>query len=118
MFPSATLSMLVWVYLDPASSPLGMAAGVFVWCVIGLLFAFVFERSRTTRATLRFMATRMTAVLVLAAAATYLLDMLWLEPGRDAMNTLLERASCEKYGGTIEESWEQNCTSSKQPQTP
>lgn len=110
MFASATVFMLAWAYLDPGSAPLGVAVAGFVWCGIGLLFAFVFERSRTTAATLRFMLTRMAAILVLSAAAAYLLGLLWLEPGRDSLDALLERASCEKYGGTIEKGWERNCT--------
>ncbi|SFV11901.1 hypothetical protein [Pseudomonas sp. OV546] len=56
------------------------------------------------------MLTRMAAILVLAATAAYLLGLLWVEPGRDSLDALLERASCEKYGSTIEKGWERNCT--------
>ena len=82
MFASAGAFMLAWVYLDRSSSVVGTAAAGFVWCGVGLLFAFVFERSRTGRVTLRFMASRLAAVVLLAAAAAYLVGVLWVDPGR------------------------------------
>ena len=96
----------------------GVAAGAFVWCGIGLLFAFLFERSRTAVATLRFMLTRTVALLMLAAGAAYLVGLLWVEPERDFMEAQLKGASCGKYTGVIEKGWEQICADSKQPQTP
>ena len=83
MCGSASVFILAWLNLDRSSSVLGVAAGAFVWCGIGLLFAFVFERSRTVAATLRFMLTRTVALLMLAAAAAYLVGLLWVEPERD-----------------------------------
>ncbi|ETK22192.1 hypothetical protein [Pseudomonas sp. FH1] len=118
MCGSASVFILAWLYLDRSSSVLGVAAGVFVWCGIGLLFAFVFERSRTAAATLRFMLTRTVALLMLAAGAAYLVGLLWVEPERDFMESQLKGASCGKYTGVIEKGWEQICADSKQPQTP
>ncbi|ASV40541.1 hypothetical protein CI807_07255 [Pseudomonas sp. NS1(2017)] len=115
---SASAFMGAWLYLDRSSSMLGVAAGAFVWCGIGLLFAFVFERSRTAAATLRFMLTRTVALLMLAAGATYLVGLLWVEPEHDFMEAQLKGASCGKYTGVIEKGWEQICADSRQPQTP
>lgn len=58
MCVSAIAFILAWAYLYRDSSWLGTAAAGFVWGGIGLLFACVFERSRTAAATLRFMLTR------------------------------------------------------------
>ena len=118
MCGSASVFILAWLYLDRSSSVLGVAAGAVVWCGIGLLFAFVFERSRTVAATLRFMLTRTVALLMLAAGAAYLVGLLWVEPERDFMESQLKGASCGKYTGVIEKGWEQICADSKQPQTP
>lgn len=120
MFVSATAFTLAWAYLDPSSSWLGTAAAGFVWGGIGLLFAYVFERSRTAAATLRFMLTRTSALLVLAAGVAYLVGLLWVEPEQDFMDAQLKGASCGKYTGTIEKGWEQICarSHSEQPQTP
>lgn len=115
---SASAFMVAWLYLDRSSSMLGVTAGAFVWCGIGLLFAFVFERSRTAAATLRFMLTRTVALLMLAAGAAYLVGLLWVEPERDFMESQLKGASCGKYTGVIEKGWEQICADSRQPQTP
>jgi hypothetical protein len=82
MAVSATAFMLVWVYFDRRASMLGSAAAGVLWCAIGLLFAFVFEQPRTPRATLRFMVSRIAGVVVLAAAAAYLVGTLWIEPER------------------------------------
>lgn len=118
MCGSASVFILAWLYLDHSSSVLGVAAGAFVWCGIGLLFAFVLERSRTAAATLRFMLTRTVALLMLAAGAAYLVCLLWVEPERDFMESQLKGASCGKYTGVIEKGWEQICADSKQPRTP
>lgn len=118
MCGSASAFMVAWLYLDRSSSMLGVAAGAFVWCGIGLLFAFVYERSRTATSTLRFMLTRTVALLMLAAGAAYLVGLLWVEPERDFMESQLKGASCGKYTGVIEKGWEQICADSKQPQTP
>ncbi|WP_232109175.1 hypothetical protein [Pseudomonas poae] len=73
MFVSASVSMLAWAYFDSSTAgAFGSALGVFLMGAIGLLFAFVFERSRTPRATARYLATRLAVVLVLAAGAAYL----------------------------------------------
>ena len=70
---------------------LGSAAAGVLWCAIGLLFAFVFEQPRTPRATLRFMVSRIAGVVVLAAAAAYLVGTLWIEPERALLdaNTIM-----------------------------
>lgn len=90
MVVSAAAFILVWVYLDRRASMLGSTAGGVLWCAIGLLFAFVFEQPRTPRATLRFMVSRI-AVVVLAAAAAYLVGTLWIEPERALLdaNTIM-----------------------------
>jgi hypothetical protein len=80
MAVSATALMLVWVYFDRRASMLGSAAAGVLWCAIGLLFAFVFEQPRTPRVAVRFMVSRVAAVVVLAAAAAYLVGPLWIEP--------------------------------------
>ena len=91
MAVSATAFMLVWVYFDRRASMLGSAAAGVLWCAIGLLFAFVFEQPRTPRATLRFMVSRIAGVVVLAAAAAYLVGKLWIEPERALLdaNTIM-----------------------------
>ncbi len=91
MVVSAAAFMLVWVYLDRRASMLGSAAAGVLWCAIGLLFAFVFEQPRTPRATLRFMVSRVAGVVVLAAAAAYLVGTLWIEPERALLdaNTIM-----------------------------
>lgn len=91
MAVSATAFMLVWVYFDRRASMLGSAAAGVLWCAIGLLFAFVFEQPRTPRATLRFMVSRIAVVVVLAAAAAYLVGTLWIEPERALLdaNTIM-----------------------------
>ena len=90
MVVSAAAFILVWVYLDRRASMLGSTAGGVLWCAIGLLFAFVFEQPRTPRATRRFMVSRI-AVVVLAAAAAYLVGTLWIEPERALLdaNTIM-----------------------------
>lgn len=120
MCVSAIAFILAWAYLYRDSSWLGTAAAGFVWGGIGLLFAYVFERSRTAAATLRFMLTRTSALLVLAAGVAYLVGLLWVEPEQDFMDAQLKGASCGKYTGTIEKGWEQICarSHSEQPQTP
>jgi ABC-type uncharacterized transport system permease subunit len=120
MCVSAIAFTLAWAYLYRDSSWLGTAAAGFVWGGIGLLFAYVFERSRTAAATLRFMLTRTSALLVLAAGVAYLVGLLWVEPEQDFMDAQLKGASCGKYTGTIEKGWEQICarSHSEQPQIP
>ncbi len=120
MCVSAIAFILAWAYLDRDSSWLGTAAAGFVWGGIGLLFAYVFERSRTAAATLRFMLTRTSALLVFAAGVAYLVGLLWVGPEQDFMDAQLKGASCGKYTGTIEKGWEQICarSHSEQPQTP
>ncbi|MEW5715466.1 hypothetical protein AB1462_24315 [Pseudomonas sp. SB113] len=120
MCVSAIAFILAWAYLYRDSSWLGTAAAGFVWGGIGLSFAYVFERSRTAAATLRFMLTRTSALLVLAAGVAYLVGLLWVEPEQDFMDAQLKGASCGKYTGTIEKGWEQICARShpEQPQTP
>ena len=94
MFISASVFMLVWGYLDSTTASIfGTALGIFLMCSIGLLFAFVFERSRTPRATTRHMATRLAGVLVLAAGAAYAADAMWFAPERDALDAVLKAAS-------------------------
>lgn len=117
MFVSATAFMLVWSYLDRRQAGLGTAAAGFVWGVIGLLFAYVFERPRTVVATLRFMLARTLALLVLATGAVYLIGLLWVEPQQDFLEAQLKDASCGKYTGTIEKGWEQICARSYSTQT-
>jgi len=120
MCVSAIAFILAWAYLYRDSSWLGTAAAGFVWGGIGLLFAYVFERSRTAAATLRFMLTRTSALLVFAAGVAYLVGLLWGGPEQDFMDAQLKGASCGKYTGTIEKGWEQICarSHSEQPQTP
>jgi len=120
MCVSAIAFILAWAYLYRDSSWLGTAAAGFVWGGIGLLFAYVFERSRTAAATLRFMLTRTSALLVFAAGVAYLVGLLWGGPEQDFMEAQLKGASCGKYTGTIEKGWEQICarSHSEQPQTP
>ncbi|MDQ0651378.1 MULTISPECIES: hypothetical protein [Pseudomonas] len=93
MFVSASAFMLSCVYLERSSSVLGVAAGGFVWGGVGLLFAFVFGQSRTARATLRFMASRLASVLLFAAVAAFLVGLLWVEPEREFMDAQLKGAS-------------------------
>ncbi|SFS29034.1 hypothetical protein [Pseudomonas sp. NFACC42-2] len=120
MCVSAIAFILAWAYLDRDSSWLGTAAAGFVWGGIGLLFACVFERSRTAAATLRFMLTWTSALLVFAAGVAYLVGLLWVGPEQDFMDAQLKGASCGKYTGTIEKGWEQICarSHSEPPQTP
>lgn len=110
MWLSAAVLMLVWGFLDgTAAAAFGMAPGIFLIGGIGLLFAFVFERSRTPRATASYMATRLVAVLLLAAGAAYLASSVWFAPERDALDENLKGANCGKYAGTIVKGWEQIC---------
>jgi len=120
MCVSAIAFILAWAYLYRDSSWLGTASAGFVWGGIGLLFAYVFERSRTAAATLQFMLTRTSALLVFAAGVAYLVGLLWVGPEQDFMDAQLKGASCGKYTGTIEKGWEQICarSHSEQPQTP
>lgn len=115
MVLSAAVLMLVWGFLDgTAAAAFRMAPGIFLVCGIGLLFAFVFERSRTPRATAGYMATRLAAVLVLAAGAAYLANSVWFAPERDALDENLEGATCGKYTGTIVKGWEQICAEQRE----
>ncbi|MFP7638059.1 hypothetical protein ACLIMJ_02090 [Pseudomonas veronii] len=94
MFISASVCMLVWDYFDSSTaSAFGTALGIFLMCSIGLLFAFVFERSRTPSATVRYLMTRCVVVLVLAAGAAYVADAMWFAPEREALDAALEGAS-------------------------
>ncbi|TVT91566.1 hypothetical protein [Pseudomonas sp. RGB] len=115
MFVSASVSMLAWAYFDSSTAgAFGSALGVFLMGAIGLLFAFVFERSRTPRATARYLATRLPVVLVLAAGAAYLVEALWLAPERDELDANLEGATCGKYTGTVVKGWEQICAEQRE----
>ncbi|WP_242170131.1 MULTISPECIES: hypothetical protein [unclassified Pseudomonas] len=115
MFVSASVSMLAWAYFDSSTAgAFGSALGVFLMGAIGLLFAFVFERSRTPRATARYLATRLALVLVLAAGAAYLVEALWLAPERDELDANLEGATCGKYTGTVVKGWEQICAEQRE----
>ncbi|QHD04408.1 hypothetical protein [Pseudomonas sp. R76] len=115
MFVSASVSMLAWAYFDSSTAgAFGSALGVFLMGAIGLLFAFVFERSRTPRATARYLATRLAVVLVLAAGAAYLVEALWLAPERDELDANLEGATCGKYTGTVVKGWEQICAEQRE----
>lgn len=115
MLGSASVFMLAWGYFDSTTAgAFGTALGVFLICAIGLLFAFVFERSRTPRATARYMATRVAVVLLLAAGAAYLAHAVWLAPERDALDANLEGATCGKYTGTIVKGWEQICAEQRE----
>lgn len=115
MFVSASVAMLAWAYFDSSTAgAFGAALGVFLMGVIGLLFAFVFERSRTPRATTRYMATRLAVVLLLAAGAAYLTEAMWLAPERDELDANLEGATCGKYTGTIVKGWEQICAEQRE----
>ncbi|WP_426133465.1 hypothetical protein [Pseudomonas sp. PWP3-1b2] len=110
MFASALVSMMLWGNLTTVTaSVFGWAAGVFLWSAIALLFAFVFERSRTPRVTVRHMATRLGVVLVLAAGVAYLADWVWFAPERDAIDAQLRGPSCGQYTGTVEKGWELIC---------
>lgn len=114
MFVSASVCMLAWGSFDSSTAgAFGAALGGFLMCGIGLLFAFVFERLRTPRATARYMVTRVAVVLLLAAGAVYLADAVWLAPERDALDANLEGAICGKYTGTIVKGWEQICAGRK-----
>jgi hypothetical protein len=115
MFVSASVSMLAWAYFDSSTAgAFGSALGVFLMGAIGLLFAFVFERSRTPRATARYLATRLAVVLVLAAGSAYLVEALWLAPERDELDANLEGATCGKYTGTVVKGWEQICAEQRE----
>lgn len=115
MFVSASVSMLAWAYFDSSTAgAFGSALGVFLMGAIGLLFAFVFECSRTPRATARYLATRLAVVLVLAAGAAYLVEALWLAPERDELDANLEGATCGKYTGTVVKGWEQICAEQRE----
>ena len=117
MFLSASIFMLTWGRLDSTTGAIfGAAPGAFLMGGIGLLFAFVFERSRTPRATARYMVTRLAVVLMLAAGAAYVADGIWFSPERDELDAALEGASCGKYTGRIEKGWEQFCAEPRQQQ--
>ncbi|MGX5795997.1 hypothetical protein ACWHY4_19855 [Pseudomonas sp. E2-15] len=115
MFGSASVSMVAWAYFDSSTSgAFGSALGVFLMGAIGLLFAFVFERTRTPRATARYMATRLVLVVGLAAGTAYLVHAVWLAPERDELDANLEGATCGKYTGTIVKGWEQICAEQRE----
>lgn len=115
MFVSASVSMVAWAYFDSSTAgAFGSALGVFLMGAIGLLFAFVFERTRTPRATARYMATRLAVVLMLAAGAAYLVDSVWFAPERDALDESLEGASCGEYTGTVVKGWEPFCAQKRE----
>lgn len=108
MFGFATAFMVGYLgYLD--SVPFGIVIGGFVWSCIGLLIAYVFEQSRSSRAILRFTATRLMAVLILATGAAFLVGIIWVDPERDFIDAQLEGASCGKYTGRIQKGWEEIC---------
>jgi len=110
MFGFATAFMVSYLdHIDIDAGTSGTLIGGFVWSCIGLLFAYIFQRSRPAKATIRFIGSSIVVVLALATGAAVLVGAIWVQPERDFIDAQLEGASCGKYTGNIQKGWEEIC---------
>ncbi|QLG90578.1 hypothetical protein HZF02_00835 [Pseudomonas yamanorum] len=67
------------------------------------MFAYIFERSRPAKATIRFVGSSIVVVLTLATGVVVLVGVIWVQPERDFIDAQLEGASCGKYMGDMQQ---------------